>query len=99
MNDDIMFGEENQRYVKTKAKKSTKKSNHKHDYVWAIGETHSYKYPEILISHCSICGKVNDINLPYGNPLSDFKEYEEAKGKRIPIANAGKNLFFDLKYI
>ena len=43
--DDIMFGEKDQRYIKSKKKKRTKKSNHKHTYVWAIGETYSKKHP------------------------------------------------------
>lgn len=98
--DDIMFGEENQRYIKSKKKKQVKKSNHKHTYVWAIGETYSEKHPEILIRYCSKCGKVDNYRVPFFNEkISSFKEYEEAKDKRVPIINSGNNLFFDLKYI
>ena len=98
---DIMFGEENPRYIKPKRKKKVKKSNHKHNYIWAIGQTDSEKFPEILVRYCTECGRVDNIILSrlYCD-ITDTKEYAEAKKNNpIIIAHSDNQFFCDMKYI
>jgi len=78
--DDIMFGEEDAKYIKRKPKRKVKKSKHKHDYIWAIGETASSKYPQVLVKYCPICGKVDTVRIPFlHEDIKEFEAYRYAK--------------------
>lgn len=103
--DDIMFGEEDAKYIKPKKKRKIKKSKHKHNYIWSIGDTTTDNIPQILVRHCTECGKVDNVMFPFfKTTIKTFPEYKEAvKNPKIFILSpkdAGISYFIlDFKFV
>lgn len=59
--DDIYFGEEDAKYIKSKSKKKVKKSKHKHSKVYCVAKVLSSTSYKPLISYCNECGKIDNV--------------------------------------
>lgn len=94
---DIYFGEQEAKYIKKKAKKKVKKSDHKHiydQYVLAINGDKRF-YNNFLIIYCGICGKVD--NLLFDIPLDTINRMRK-QGKVYDISGYD-GYISDIKYI
>lgn len=106
--DDIMFGEEDAKYIKRKKKnKKVKKASHKHKYDSYIMlqskrkitlktnftlKTNSLDYA--LVNYCSECGRIK--NLKYF--LDEETIHKFKKRKKVMIVNSINDYLF-VKYI